>query len=79
MRAADEKMRVERGRGASLPFRGGWIVVVWRGGLGVWLQRDGKKTVRLGEVDVVNERCVVCFPLSKMVGHLLASSPPAAL
>ena len=52
MRAADEKMRVERGRGASLPFLGGWIVVVWRGGLGVWLQRDGKRTVRLGEGEV---------------------------
>lgn len=77
MRGVDEKMRVGRGRGASLPFRGGWIVVVWRGGLGVWLQRGGKRTVRCGEVGVENERFEVCCFLSKKAGHLLASSSPA--
>jgi len=75
----DEKMRVGRGKGASLPFLGGWIVVVWRGGLEMWLRRDGKRTVRLGEVGVENERYVVCCFLSKKVERLLYASSPASV
>jgi len=72
-------MTVGRGRGASLPFLGGWIVVVWKGGLGVWWQRDGKRTVRLGEVDGKDGRCVGCCFLSKKIEGLLSSSSPAVL